>query len=225
MTEVDLDLLVTALQREGVEKPHTILATTAHWLDDEARHAAARRIDVLTDDVHTAAKILARPTAECYGWVSTPESSQAILAATRGNEAVLATRTGNVVRLEPTDPDALIDAVVAQLPNTPPADGRSLNIPAADLQPSQGVLDEQPSSDVRMLRTLMARPRNASGQLHVAARDRLNRRRRSPNPLSYLDVREGRWMTRATADGWVHATPATVQLIVSTLGRMRRQLG
>ena len=222
MTEVDLDLLVAALQREGVEKPHTILATTAHWLDDDAR----RRIDErLTADVQAASKILARPTAECYGWVSTPETSQAILAAARGSEAVLATRTGSTVRLEPIDPDGLIDAVVAQLPNTPPADGRSLNIPATDLEPPQGVLDERPSTDVRMLRTLMARPRTASGQLHVATRDRLNRRRRTPNPLSYLDVREGRWMTRATADGWVHATPATARLIATTLGRMRRQLG
>ena len=218
MTAVDLDLLVAALRDEGVDRPHTVLATTARWTNADRR-------EELADDVRTAVRILAEPTAECYGWTSTATTSTVLLAAARNNEAVLAARTGDTVELETIDPDALIDAVVAKLPDTPAAQGRSLNVEQADLEPPTGVLEPTPSADVRMLRTLMAQPRRASGQLHVAARDGLNRRRRSPNPLSYLDVPSGRWMTRATADGWVLAAPATADLIATTLRRMRRQLG
>ena len=216
-----MNLLVAALSEEGVDQPHAVLAAPARWLDDDARRVRDRRLRAeLTDEIRSAASILARPMAECYGWVSTATCETALLAAAGKNQAVLVTRTGDTASLEPISPDGLVEAVAKRLPDTPPGHGRALNVATNDLAPGA-----RPSTDVRMLRTLMARPRTASGQLHVATRDRLNRRRRSPNPLIYLDIADGRWMTRATPDGWVHAAPATVQLIATTLGRMRRQLG
>jgi hypothetical protein len=198
-----LDVLVAALRRQGADQPHAVLATTSHWLDDTDRPTP-------TDAVDDAAWILARPTAECFGWLCDEDGAKSVLAAERDGRAVLVARNGGMVDLRPIAASCLVERVVDQLPNVPAARGRSLNVRIVEAE--------------TQMRRLMAQPRRGSGQLHVAERDSFGRRRRSPRALCYLDTMDGRWMTQLTANGWVYAAPATGRTLSTKLTEMRRNL-
>jgi hypothetical protein len=241
-----VDVLTTVLRWEGVDQAHTVLSATARWMDDDARREDDRKAFAelanlgLADDAGFRAvmHMLARPAMECYGQVSDQTGSTQLLAASGDTGAVLVTRVGETVWLQSIRPDSLVEAVVWQLPQVPAAHGRSLNTPEAELTDGRTASDDEgfqgfthsnsQSADARMLRALMAEPRTGAGQLHVAKRDNMGRRQRSPQPLNYIDVAagrpvEGRWMTQLTAQ-WVYAAPASPQTLTAKLHEMHRAL-
>jgi ESX secretion-associated protein EspG len=226
---VPVDVLVTALRWEGVEQPHTVLATTARWLDDDTRRELDREVRAELPSLGLSAEavsLIARPSVEYYA-----TGTKAVLAVSDGRNALVVTRDSDTAWLRPARPDALADAVVTELPTVPAAQGRSLNVSTAELTGPNALSDEgfsgfaaEPSIDVRMLKALMAEPRTNTGQLHVAVRDALGRRRRSKHTVTYLDLTEGRWMT-GMSTGWVYAAPATPRALVTKLAETHRALG
>jgi hypothetical protein len=249
-----LDTLNTVLRWEKIDEAHTVLAATPVWRDDDARREADQRAwaeltqqgmavgQQLEPGFRGSLIALTRPAVEFFGWITTPSGTVGVLAAAAGVEAVLVVRADQTAWLHPTRPDALAEAVVAQLPAIPAAAGRSLNVPAAGGGQQTRDADEGfsgfgsqqgPTPDERLLATLMAEPRVGGGQLYAAVRDSLDRRHKAPNPLSYIDVAperssQGRWMTQLTANSsgqnWVVAAPATPQVLTTKLYESYRAL-
>lgn len=239
-----VDVLAAVLRWEGVDQPHTMLSTTARWMDDNTRREADRKglaelaDQGLADDAgfRAAMRVLAHPAMECYGWTSDMTGSTGLLAVADDTQAVLAVRDDDTVWLRSIRPDSLVESVVGQLPAMAAAHGRSLNVPEIELTGRRAATDDEgfhgfdrpgPSTDARMLLALMAEPRIGTGQLHVAVRDGLGRRRRSPHALGYVDIGagrpgHGRWMTQLTSN-WVYAAPATPQSLAAKLTEMRHR--
>ncbi|MFI9388624.1 ESX secretion-associated protein EspG [Kutzneria sp. NPDC052558] len=227
--ELPADVLTTVLRWEGIDRPHTVLAVTALWMDDDTRREVDRKVlaelanrglaDGRGVDAGFRATMgaIARPAVEFYGWISTGPDMTGVLAVASGSEAVLIIRHDETVTLYAARPDSLAEAVVAQLPAVPPAHGRSLNVPETDLSGARPAQDSDegfagfgsqtgPSTDVKLFNTLMNEPRTATSQLYVAVRDGLGRRVRATHNLSVIDVApgrsaEGRWMTQEATNG------------------------
>jgi hypothetical protein len=250
--ELPLEVLGAALRWDNAGEPHTTLAQTAVWRDEQGwREVDARAQAVLAErglvvsggprpEFRAAVRVLGRPEVECYGWITTPEGERGVLAAAARGDAVLAVRdrTQDRVRLDSIRPEGLAEALVAQLPAVPAGHGRSLNVPEAAMEdrptgrrPGRGEDDgwdglAGPSSrerhpDAVGLRELLNLPRTGAGQLYVARRDALGRRRRAEQPVTYLDTANGRWLVQLrrnpTGENWIIAAPATPQLLISRL--------
>lgn len=184
-------------------------------------------------------RVLARPAVEFFGWIGDRQRPKPMsaLATAAGNEGVLAVLNGSALALHPVRPDALADALVAQLPDAPPGYGQSITVPAADIDGggSRGVDEEfsvfagqQRNPAVRQLKRVVTQPRACAAQFYVAVRDELGRRRRCPFPLNVIDTDTGRWFVhRQHAAGgqvWLTAAPATPQTVAAKLYEMRHAL-
>ncbi|GGM83408.1 hypothetical protein GCM10012275_62550 [Longimycelium tulufanense] len=191
------------------------------------------RID---EDLLDVLTLLARPTAEIYGWINRAhERHYSVLVAACGQDAVLAVLVDQILHLHPVRSTGLAGAVVAALPTVPPARGRSLTLPTEHLTlqraaPDDWLVEVRPGDDeaTSHARTVLALPRTNAGQLHVAARDRYGHRHRAAHPLTVLDTPDGRWMTqlRPGSDGrpWLVLTPADHRLLAARLNEMRAAL-
>ncbi|GGM82403.1 ESX secretion-associated protein EspG [Longimycelium tulufanense] len=200
-----------------------------------AHHGLIHRGRVDEDLLDTLA-LLARPGEEVYGWINHATGADvSVLAATLGSNAVLALLSEGVVQLRPVRVTAVVDAVVAVLPQVPSARGPSLTLPADQLDtprtgPSRWFEDVRPASaeEHRRLHHVLALPRTSGAQLHVAVRDRSGRRRRARYPLTVLDTTEGRWMSqlRPATQGhpWVVLAPVHARLLSARLREMRTYL-
>jgi hypothetical protein len=258
--ELSLDTLRTVWFRENLGDMHTTLVDTAYWLNEDDRRDAlgstsgelAKRgllagRDLLPDFRETL-EVLARPTVEFYGWLATAEEQHTVLVAAYGRDAVLVTRQGSRVRLGPARPDGLVETLVGQLPPTPAAKGRSVNLPESGVRALAAVRGDAPAGQARPLRPdayagfgraseaedaqelleVLEQPRTAAGELYVAVRTPTGERRRCRHHLNYVDTEQGRWMTQLSGDrpgdGWLVAAPASRQLLISKLQEMRKQL-
>ncbi|TCP56878.1 ESAT-6 protein secretion system EspG family protein [Tamaricihabitans halophyticus] len=205
--------LATLLHRERIGVPHITLSPTAMWLDhDERRDAdkqAGEEIDGLEVgdqrglDVEFAASlaVLCRPTVEYYGWINEGKTTLAVLAASIGNEAVLAVRENETVFINQLDPERLPEGLVAQIPELAPAKGKPINVAQEEMlaeaeqarTPSR-VITRTASHAVRQVQSISSLPTDGGGELYVAVRDSLGRRKHTEQPLRYADTSEGRWL-------------------------------
>lgn len=261
-----LDTLSTVWRRENLGEPHNILVDTVFWLDEEGERQALQRAgdDMamhgllmgrdLSPDFRDTLNVLARPSVEYFGWIgvfeseSTKGSNIAALGVSAGQDALLVTRDGDQVTIEPYSADGLAEAVVGKLPNVPAGHGRSVNLPEREMrqlraQRGPGAPGEAKTlpadafnvfprssmaEDARDLFTVLELPRSGGGELYVAARSRSGERRRCPHPLVYMDTEQGRWMSQlsgdAPSDRWMVAAPASRALLISRLHEMRAKL-
>lgn len=236
--ELPLDALTAVLRWENVDQPHPVLASELRWRTadeqrrvDQATLAELDEVGLVTDgsvdqDFRDVMAVLARPTVEYFGWMSTLHGDVGVLVASNGSLAVLAITENDTVWLSQVGTETLAETLVAQMPPLGPARGRSLNIVEADA-------DRPDVPDANLLSALMASPRLGAGQLYTAVRDHLGRRQKTTRPLTYMDIQEGRpaqgrWMTRTSVTGsgekWVFAAPASAQGIVAKLNEMNREL-
>lgn len=244
--ELPVLALVSLLRRENLGDPHAIFAGGERYVSprfaDEAaallRHELADAglggRDVLDDFVDRLA-LVQRAAVEFYGWVSTEHGDYALLAASAGRRAIVVTRTGDSVRLEPADPDRLVETLVRRLPDVPPGHGDSVSVLAAEFA-SRG--DRQPGSimrrsgsgrsdQARRLDALLKEPRLGGAKLYAAARDRAGVRSRSVEWLTVLDLVTGRWVVYPTlgrGERAINAVPGTPQLLATKLGELARTL-
>ncbi|GLZ30929.1 ESX secretion-associated protein EspG [Lentzea sp. NBRC 105346] len=191
---------------------HTVLHVPPAGLTAREVEQALYREGVPVDDTLDALRVLACADVECFGWIATNrDDTFPVVAASAGRHGVFALRDNGYLRLQSLY-SAPADALVAHLPEVPPARGASINARA----------DEAWGS--RPLRDLMRLPRTGMAKLFAARRDRFGRRHRAESFLTTIDCPDGRWLVvRYTDDrrqSWVHATPASRSLIATWLTRL-----
>ncbi|HEX4223800.1 MAG TPA: ESX secretion-associated protein EspG, partial [Pseudonocardiaceae bacterium] len=261
-----LDTISTVWRRENLGEPHNIFVDTTYWLDEEGERQALQRAgdDMamhgvlmgrdLSPDFREALEILARPNVEYFGWIGvrpTDERSEtniAVLAASVGQDGVLAIRDGDQATIGPCSADGLAEALVDKMPNVPPGRGRSVNLPEREMRQlrarrGNGAPGETPAlpadafnvfsrasmaEDARDLFAVLELPRSGGGELYAAARARSGERRRAPHPLVYMDTEQGRWMSQLSGDQpgdrWMVAAPASRSLLINKLHEMRAKI-
>lgn len=259
-----LDTLATVWRQENLGELHNTLVDVPAWRDDAAeREALANATAELTQrgllvgrdlhaDLRDTLNLLARPSMEYYGWIGYTDEertvSLAVLVAAIGQDAIHVVRDGQQVHIGPTRAEAMSDTLVGHLPQVPPARGRSVNLPEAEVRQlvadrmhaAPGASKPLPAEafdifgkasmaeDARDLVTAMDQPRSGGGELYVAARVRSGERRRCENPLVYVDTQQGRWMTQLSSgrpgERWIVSAPASRQLLMSKLNEMRNNV-
>lgn len=206
----------------------------------------------LHPDLRDTLRLVSRPSMEFYGWVAYVDGERevniAVLVAAVGQDATLVVRDGDQVHLGPARSDGMAETLLGHLPAVPAARGRSVNLPEAEVRQlvadrmhaAPGSMRPLPAEafdifprasmaeDARDLLTAMDQPRTGGGELYAAARTRGGERRRSENPLIYVDTRHGRWMTQlsggAVGERWIVSAPASRQLLLAKLKEMRNNL-
>jgi hypothetical protein len=253
MLEKPLKLHVEALTRlvrmENLGDLHVAIRGLAVWrrksdqdlLEVEARKEFMRlglldnrgRVDV---EVAASLAVLTRAGAEFYGWINTGDQTKGVLAGATGREAILAVRRGDEVTVTQIRPETLPVALVNQTPDVPPSRGEAVNVLPSEVLASSGGRQRTAAGvgmrpappEVRIVQQIMSQPTTGGGELYVAIRDRMGRRKPVQNPLRYADTENGRWLnyTSNTADGEprVLVAPATRADLVARLQEMHRNL-
>lgn len=186
-------------------------------------------------------RTLDRPTVEFYGWVDLHANGKAsVLAASNGYTSVRAVLVNNTeFHIEPLPGNVdLAAAATAVMPPLQPGAGAA-NAPLAVLESAmdpnayQATQDDvlgwraqaQEQKDRRQAAQVLAiqqLPRIGGGMFYTAARDRLGRRRRAAQWISYLDTQDGRWLVLQQqvppqAETWVSCVPGTPQAAAERL--------
>lgn len=246
---LDADALARLVRLENLGEPHVALKPLGVWrpkdeeqqVESEAR-ALFRRLDLLDPrgrlDVEVAASlaVLCRGGAEFYGWINEDERTRAVLAAAIGREAVLAIRDGDEVTLNQIRPESLPQVLVAQIPEVWPARGKARSVLRSEAlvaiggrqRTEAGVGSRLAPAEVRAVQQIAAQPVTGGGELYVAVRDRMSRRRAVTYPLRYADTVTGRWLNlMSDAGGGEHrvlVAPASKADLVGRLQEMHRGL-
>lgn len=221
-----------------------VLAPTPVWLptdvDDEAARAATadlRGLGLLDrrgrvdPEVTASLAVLSRPRVEFYGWFHEGDRTIGVLAGAIGREAVLAVSDDETVWLSKSHVDRLADAVVAQTPDVPAGRGEAVTVLRSEAVAAGATADgfgrRTPSPQVRLTHRIAALPKSGTGELHVAVRDDMGRRRQAPQPLCYVDTPHGRWLTQrlpSGSDEQLTLAPGSRAALASMLARMHRDL-
>lgn len=245
------DSLARTTRKYGIGEPHITLAPEAMWLDfdeEDAAVAAAeqqlaglgligpRGLDPELEDSLTA---LVRPKVEYYGWYHQDDTTYAVLAAAIGREALLAVRVGGQITLRQLKENELVDALLNELPNTPPLRFQSVSMPLAEVRAAldrpaapggypRSASTPNAAPDIRLLQQLMSMPVSGTGQLFVAVRDELGRRTRVEHPIRVVDTTQGRLQNvtsgKPGAQTWVVVAPASRAALADRLHAMHKEL-
>jgi hypothetical protein len=153
-------------------------------------------------------RLLAAPATEYYGWV-VPSAGRPVgmLAAESGRQAVLATVDVPIVELMPVTAGDLARIVAHQLPPLAPA----------------GAVHVLPEHSLAGFERATGAPVTGNGQLYVAVRDRIGRRRQAPHMIEYVDTPAGRWLLRREPGGTT-AGPGGAEAIAAELDTAHRLL-
>ena len=242
------EALARLVALENLGELHVTLEPAAVWRPrqlehEEETHARAEfarmglfdrrgRLDV---EVVASLAVLCRPGAEFYGWISHGEKTVGVLAAAIGREAILAVRDGDSVALSQIRPETLPEALVAQTAEVPPGRGEAFSLLQSEALASvggrqrteAGVGTRPASTEVRLAQKIAELPTIGGGQLYVAVRDGLGRRRATEQPLRYADTANGRWLNHTTAvsgDNRILIAPASRRDLVVKLQEMHASL-
>lgn len=172
------------------------------WAALESRGLGGRRsLDPMLEDL---LHILNRPQQEVDGrlWLG---RSVRVLAASKGQSAVLAVLDNDQISLRPAAYEGLPREALSVLPAQPAGEGHSVTLPSADLDASAAKAQspEQLESELRSrgvrqddAHTLseMVREVTSRGQFGAAARDKWGKRVRPNRVISFFDTPKGRYL-------------------------------
>jgi hypothetical protein len=244
-----VEALVRLVRMDDLGDLHVTLKPPAVWrrkedqnlLEVEARKEFMRlglldnrgRVDV---EVSASLAVLCRAGAEFYGWINEGDKTKGVLAGAIGREAVLAVRDGQMVTVTQIRPETLPMALVNQTPEVKPSRGEAVNVLRSEMlasaggrqRTSAGVGMRPAPPQVRIVQQIMSQPTTGGGELFVAVRDRMGRRKSVPDPLRYADTENGRWLnyTSNTSDGEqrILVAPAARADLAARLQEMHRNL-
>lgn len=162
-----------------------------------------RQVD-LDPRLHAMLSVLDRPDTEVDGrlWY---ERETRLLAAARGEAAVLATLVDGVLTLRAAAPTGLVREALGMLSGKPAGGGRSVTLPAARFESAaaQGATQDGfeealraqgvRADDARQLREMIG-DLQGHGQFGAAARDRWGGRRRADHVVGFFDTAAGRYL-------------------------------
>lgn len=243
------DTLVRLVDMENLGELHVALKPLGVWRpqkDREAFDKAIRdelaalglfdrrgRVDV---EVASSLAVLCRPRTEFYGWIHREDRTIGVLAAAIGREGVLAVRDGEEVRLCQIRATTLAEALVRQTAEVAPGRGDTISFVQSeaaaavnDRHTSESGARVVPASrEIRLAQRITNQPTTGGGQLSVACRDHLGRRRASEHPLRYADTANGRWLNLTTSlpgrDNRILLTPASKSDLAARLREMHHAL-
>ncbi|SER96766.1 EspG family protein [Lentzea xinjiangensis] len=179
-----------------------------------------RKVGLDHPDVRGTLRLIANADADYSAWIAvTPSETRPVVAAASSQHGVLAVHDQGFVQLHPIRPENAPEVLAMQLPDVPPGKGASINVHESELnahQPGRAA----PSIT---LRQLLARPRKGTAKLYAAKRGPEGRQR-AKTFLTTIDFEDGRWLvvkyTDQNRQTWVHATPASRQIITDWLKRL-----
>lgn len=214
--ELPVSVLAALIERAGVGEPHLVLRPAPVWRSREEETALSdATLDALSDagllrshgqvDQHLldVLPVLTTPVSEYYGWFTAGGLKRGVLAAAGAMDALLAVRTDDMVRLTPVTRDGLAEALLTELPDTPPGKGSSLTVTAAEIvdlcSPADVSERRVPSRIAEMMRTVN-QPVLDGGELYVGHRDTLGRHT-VRGPVRYGDTEQGRFLSCSLGTG------------------------
>lgn len=189
------------------------------WAELE-RRGLGRSVDIHPGLV-TGLNVLARPDREVDGrtWLG---RSVRFLAASRGEEAVLAILADSYLTMHSIEATALPSVAIGVLAHVPAGPGQSVSLPSVDFETAanqgggtrqgfeealrrRGVREDDVTQLVTMINDVQA-----TGNFGAAARDKWGKRHRADRVVSFFDTEEGRYVQvrRASPDGSVWTTIA-----------------
>lgn len=191
------------------------------------------RLDV---ELTASLAVLARPGVECYGWIDRGDRTVGVLAGAIGREAILAVRDGETVELSQIRPESLAEALVGQTAEVAAGRGDAVSFLQSEAvasiggrrETAAGVGTVPASREVRLAQRIAELPATGGGELSVAVRDGLGRRRVSEQALRYVDTVNGRWVNLMTplpgGDNRILVAPADRRDLVARLHQLRQAL-
>ncbi|TCO65008.1 ESX secretion-associated protein EspG [Actinocrispum wychmicini] len=189
------------------------------WAELEQR-GLGRSVDI-HPGISTGLHVLARPDREVDGrtWLG---RSVRFLAASRGEDAVLAILADNYLTMHSIAPTALPSVSIGVLAQVPAGPGQSVSLLSADFETAanqgggtrRGFEDALRGRGVReddvVTLAAMINDVQATGNFGAAARDKWGKRHRADRVVAFFDTEEGRYvqLRRASQDGSVWTTIA-----------------
>ncbi|MER5387889.1 ESX secretion-associated protein EspG [Saccharopolyspora sp. NPDC002686] len=232
LSALEFDVLVEHLELETmplvlkVPSPGRTHTERAELVDSAWRSLHGRGLGRPTDvdaDLERMLRLLAHPDREVDGrlWL---DRSVRVLAAAKGDEAVLVVKDGDQLTFRSASASGLPREAISVLPALPPGPGRSVSLRSSDLDAAA----EEAGNNVEQLTSALQRrglrPDDAEaltgmvsgvgarGQFGAAARDRFGRRVRADRVVGFFDTTHGRYaqLRRESPSGDVWSTIAPV---------------
>lgn len=192
-------------------RDHGSTLTERNELDEQAWCRLQGR--GLVDGAHVAPYVedmlgaLSRPTLEVDLRIRTGRhAEQQMLACAAGLVGAVATLTPDGLSVEPASPSGLATALLARLPQHPPAAVNPVTVPAAladrpgGLTAEAGVTTLERAglrpTEARQLAALLGGGMARRAVIGAAARNRIGRRHRVPEVITVLDTDAGRSLVR-----------------------------
>jgi hypothetical protein len=237
--EISLLSYKTMLEQHNLGEPHITLVGGEKWYPQDERrqlheltHNELERLGLarggrLSPDFLDTVQVLQRPGIEFYTWSSINGGHVTVRTAFSGRDAVLAIANSETLSLWPSSPDTAAQDLVAQLPDTPPANVHSMSCAEADYQAVlRGNAGHGGASarDAKQVVRWLKAPRLNVGQLYVAIRDSGGTRRRTEKPPFWIDTDSGRIVAGVDVSGWLSLSGAAPQDLVAKLHRMEAEL-
>lgn len=244
-------------QSHGIEQQHHVLHVATPQVtgySEIERRALDELVSLGLADGHAVSPallrtmaLLAAPPLELYAWLGRAgHTTLGAVAASNGGAAVLAVLDEHAVRLRPVPPDGLAQAIVQLLPAVAAGRGRSMTVPVdayREVVESGGgrsahsggsILQsnrapDQVASDCRAMQRVLGQTRLGGGQVYAGMRTAFGQHRKAPHPITYLDLKSGRWLTKQQSNGagavWVVLAPASPELLITELNGLLNALG
>ncbi|WP_285487828.1 ESX secretion-associated protein EspG [Amycolatopsis taiwanensis] len=177
-------ILLNLIRRRGGE-PHLTLASTATWLDEEARRQEDQQVNALLTqhglmgprgldrDLLGLVESVAQPNIEYYGWFEgrfpgAPANFAVFAGSGRGGAFIAVRDLGtDAVTLAAERPEELLQGFLNQIPQVRPAQGQPLVVGKSELTGNRRGRDDD---DVSIMRPVQGRATAAASPVHEVKR-------------------------------------------------------
>ncbi|WP_329069688.1 ESX secretion-associated protein EspG [Amycolatopsis sp. NBC_01480] len=201
-------------------------------------------------DLLSLVESISHPQLEYYGWFDgefedgSPANYSVLVGSGSGGGFGLIRVAGeDTVTVQRQRSDLLLQTFLDMIPQSRGANGQPLvtsksefesgRSASAEDETQRSIMRSAPGrseqlSPLKEMQRILKAPRTGAGSLYVAARPNGGRRRRSPRPLNFIDVSEGRWLMEERPgrdDSLVVFTPGTPQVIGERIRNAQSALG
>jgi hypothetical protein len=224
--DLSVEVLRLAMTSSAVGEPHILLRGDAVALEPESRWTAeqAHRRELaaagmlneegVRPDAASALRPLSRGHVQYFGYLTVVETAETVaaLVGTLGEEATLAVRRGDAVRISSVPVERPAESLLTAFGRLRPAKGRPVNVSTTHGGP-----------EVDRLAELARAPSLANAELYVAIHDHMGRAATAHEPIRFRNTAEGHWAIFAGPTN-VTVVPATLRLLAARLYEARRGL-
>lgn len=206
MAVFSLNTLLTALRHVGGGDPHPVFARGLRYIPPSAKHQVHQaafeelspygftRGHTFTPEFEDLLHLIDHPTQEYVAYARDTKGQRNVLVAVNGHDQICVVCQGDQVELADVKTHPA-DALVAHLPDYPPAGIKPFSLPQEDFRkpPPSDVFDDDPdrSREAKELDALVKQPHFGLGQLQTDGK-----------LVNYLDLKDGR-VGIAVADGYI----------------------